>query len=152
MLLWNTSAPADVVLENHDEQYTPRLGMMKATVGPYQQRHIVVRWPFTDERAEAFLRREARQLPTDAPGLIMIQTSGSCGFYERLACDHRAKSTTRIHTRVGAVCLFRRNARDERGEDLRSETRLIINPHRSVAIPEWIVNDLDRYDPTAPEV
>ena len=53
-------------------------------VGPDEpRRHIAVRLAFTDQRADEFLRTEARQLPTDAPGLIMIQTSGAAGSWRK---------------------------------------------------------------------
>ncbi len=78
-LYWNQQPPGAVVLDDHGEPYTPRLGMTSVVAGAGQHRHITVRWPFTDTRAETFIRHEARQLPTDAPGLIMIFTSGTVG-------------------------------------------------------------------------
>ena len=50
-LYWNTSSPGSIELDDHGESYTPRLGMASAVVGDDHQRHIAVRWPFTDERA-----------------------------------------------------------------------------------------------------
>jgi hypothetical protein len=78
-LCWNTTTPGVGATDDHSHPYTPRFSAMRIAVQDGNQRHISVRWPFTDERAQEFLRSEAKQLPKDASGLIMIQTSEAIG-------------------------------------------------------------------------
>ena len=119
-LYWNHQPPGGMVLDEHGEPYTPRLSSVRVAVGDGDHRHIAVRWPFTDTRAETFIRHESRQLPTDAPGLIMIFTSGNVGAMKawRTLIERRFQPT--LNTRVSAVCLFSSGLRPtEQGEDWR---------------------------------
>ncbi len=80
LVLLNHTKPGSVVLDDHGEPYTPRLSRAQAIGGGSEpHRHIAVRMPYSDERGERFLGREARQLPTDAPGLIVIQMGRAPG-------------------------------------------------------------------------
>jgi hypothetical protein len=71
---------------------------MHRQLGPDVNRHVVVRIAFTDERAEEFLRAEARQLPTDAPGLVMIFPGGS--GWKTWEPVLRSRLQPGMHTRV----------------------------------------------------
>jgi hypothetical protein len=73
----NASAPGLVVPQDHPgEPNIPRIGFAKGVYGQDEpHRHISVRMAYADDRAEDFLRKEAKQLPADAPGLIMVQMS-----------------------------------------------------------------------------
>jgi hypothetical protein len=142
-LYWNHYAPGIAVIDDHGEPYRPGLGVMRTAVIDGQHRHIIVRWPFTDMRAEAMLTAEARQLPTDAPGLVMIQTSGAVGAMKawRSLIERRLQPT--MHTRVSAVCLFTSAIQpSESGEQWRPECKVIINPHARNPLPGWIANRL----------
>lgn len=77
---WNQQPPGAVVLDDHGEPYRPGLGAAQvAIIEGKPHRHIFVRWPFTDLRAEDMLADEAKQLSTDTPGVVMIQVSGAVG-------------------------------------------------------------------------
>ncbi|MDT0400348.1 MULTISPECIES: hypothetical protein [Streptomyces] len=43
------------------------------------QSDIVARWQFADARAQVFLDSARKQLPTDVPGLVMVDVSGALG-------------------------------------------------------------------------
>lgn len=135
-LYWNYQPPGAMILDNHGEPYSPRLSSARVFVGDSQHRHIVVRWPFTDVRAERFIRREATQLATDAPGLIMIFTSGSVGAIKAWRALIERRFQPNLNTRVSAVCLFSSGLRPtERGEDWQPECKIILNPHATHALP-----------------
>jgi len=145
-LYWNQHPPGTIVLDDHGEPYTPRLSRTSVIAGADQHRHIAVRWPFTDTRAETFIRHEARQLPTDAPGLIMIYTSGTVGAMKAWRELIERRLQPGLHTRVSAVCLFSSGQRPtEQGEDWRIECKVILNPHARLPLPEWITQQLQRF-------
>lgn len=145
-LYWNHQPPGGMVLDDHGQPYTPRLSSVRAAIGDGQHRHIAVRWPFTDTRAETFIRHEARQLPTDAPGLIMIFTSGTAGAMKAWRALAERRFQPSLNTRVSAVCLFSSGIRPtDRGEDWQPECKLILNPHAAHALPSWIVQQLQRF-------
>jgi hypothetical protein len=115
LLLLNFGQPSLFVLQDHPgEEDRPRIGVMRVvTGGDEPTRHIAVRIAFTDERAEEFLRQEARQLPNDAPGLIMIQTANTPGAFRTWGTLLARGFHPTLHTRVGAACLFSwRNCRN----------------------------------------
>ena len=61
-LYWNHQPPGAIGLDDHGEPYKPRLSSGAAAVNTdqhgqiEQHRNKTVRWPFTDMRAEAFIR------------------------------------------------------------------------------------------------
>lgn len=147
LLYWNIHPPGTVMFEDHGEPYTPRLGMAAAAIVGTDHRHIAVRWPFTDQRAQAFLEAEAKQLPKEAAGLIMMQVSGAVGAMKawRSLIEPRFQPT--IHTRVSAVCLFSSGLhwRENAGEEWRAQAKLVINPYARIPLPKWITVQLERY-------
>jgi hypothetical protein len=141
ILTLNASEPGVVVpLDHPGEPDVPRLGAAKALFGPDEpHRHIAVRMAYADDRAEDFLRKEARQLPTDEPGLIMVDLSQAPGGIVSWQPVLRRRFQPTIHTRVSAVCLF------ISGQELTSEgdavvprTRVIANTHAKYPLPDWI--------------
>ena len=66
-LFLNLTEPGKVILDDHGEGYRPGIGTAVVVVKDGEHRHISVRIAYSDDRAEQFLRREARQLPNDAP-------------------------------------------------------------------------------------
>jgi hypothetical protein len=59
LFILNQHATSQVVLDDHGEEKVPRLGMSQAIIGLGQpNRHVVVRMPFADQRAERFLTTE----------------------------------------------------------------------------------------------
>jgi hypothetical protein len=154
MLILNATGPGQVVLMNHEgEEDVPRLGRADARAGPDEpHRHIVVRLAFTDERADEFLRVEARQLPTDAPGLIMIQTSRAVGSWRRWVDLLRQRLTPDKHTRVSGICLLQSGYVDTpQGESWRPEAKLILNTHARFELPRWISETLATFAPQQQE-
>jgi hypothetical protein len=145
-LYWTMGRPDALVLDTHGQPYTPRLSMAMAHSDGNESRCIAVRWPFTDARARGFLDTEAKQLPTDAPGLIMIQTSGAIGAMKawRSLIENSFQPT--IRTRVSAVCLFSAAQRSTpEGAIWQPLTKLVINPHGRHALPTWISEQLQHF-------
>jgi hypothetical protein len=145
-LYWAMGSPGTLVLDTHGQPYTPRLGMAFSHSDGNESWCINVRWPFTDARARAFLDAEAKQLPTDAPGLIMIQTSGAVGAMKawRSLIENSFQPT--IRTRVSAICLFSGAQRSTpEGAIWQPQTKLVINPHGRLALPTWISEQLGHF-------
>jgi hypothetical protein len=151
-LYWNQQQPGAMVLDDHGEPYTPRFSSGRVIVSNGDHRHIIVRWPYTDTRVETFIRHEARQLPTDTPGLIMIFTSGNVGAMKawRALIERRFQPT--INTRVSGVCLFSSDLRaTDQGEDWHIQCKLLLNPHATHALPSWIAEQLQRFPSGEPD-
>jgi hypothetical protein len=79
----DASPPGQVLLLDHPgEPNVPRLGVASGSVGGGEAgKHISVRMPFSDERADQFLRFEARQLPKTAAALIMVEMGRAPGGF-----------------------------------------------------------------------
>ena len=141
MLTLADQRPGIIVVGSHaGEPNVSRVGAAAGVFGGDEpSRHISVRMPFADERAEAFMTGEARQLSTDAPGLIMIgmaHAAGGMKVWEPLIL-RRFQPT--IHTRVSAVCLFGGGmVSTTAGEAILDETKLLVNPHARFSLPLWI--------------
>jgi hypothetical protein len=145
-MYWNYHQPGMIILDDHGEAYTPRLAKASAIIGAEERRHIIVRWPFTDTRAEAFMTSEARQLSTDAPGMIMIYTSGNIGAMKAWRALIERRLQPNIHTRVSAVCLYSSGFRStDNGDDWLIACKLIPNPHARNPLPRWISEQLGRF-------
>jgi hypothetical protein len=158
-LYWNYQPPGAMVLDDHGEPYTPRLSSGAVAFSTDQNgqidqhRHIAVRWPFTDVRAETFIRHEARQLPTDAPGLIMIYTSGTVGAMKAWRALIERRLQPNLNRRVSAVCLFSSALQEtEQGEGWKVECKLILNPHARIPLPQWIIEQLERFPSSEPDI
>jgi hypothetical protein len=135
-----------MVVDDHGEPYTPRLSTARTAHIDGQDRHIVVRWPFIDMRAEKVFRDETVQLPTDVPGLIMIFTSGNVGAMKTWRAPIERRFQPTLHTRVSAVCLFSSGLLPtEQGEDWRVQCKLLLNPHATHPLPSWIVEQFQRF-------
>jgi hypothetical protein len=144
----NFMEPMRLVVEDHGEEYGPRLGVAQGTAGGDQwPRHVIARVPFSDERADEFLRSEARQLPKDSPGLIMIGTSDATGAIKTWESTLRSRLQPAQHTRVSGICLFQSGQETtDAGEAVVPRTKLIINPHAREPLPAWIERSLRRYE------
>jgi hypothetical protein len=148
ILSLNVSAPTIITLVDHPgEPNIPRLGFAKVVSGPGEpnSRHISVRMAYADDRAEAFLRREAKQLPIDSPGLIMVQVSRARGGIRSWEPILKRRFQPDIHTRVSAVCLFRSGHEPTpAGEAWIPKMTLIQNPHARRQLPPWIADTLSK--------
>ncbi len=118
----STSGP--IVPDDHGEERRPRIGQAKI-----KTRRVVVRLPFSDERAENLLRRESAQLPTEGPGLIVVHMGNAPGVFISWEPLLRRRFQPTVHTRVGAVCLFSAGTvLTERSFAVLSQTKLL-NSH-----------------------
>jgi hypothetical protein len=121
---------------------TPVIGLVAFVAGgangsPLHQ--VAVRMPFSDTRAEQFLTAEARQLPSDGPGLIMIDGPTSENELKVWTPLIQRRFQPRIHTRVGGVCLFGGGMTPSGNSyDWLVQAKLITNAHARVPLPEWI--------------
>jgi hypothetical protein len=147
ILTLNASQPGLVVpLEHSGEPNVPRLGCAKALSGLSEpHRHISVRMAYADDRAEDFLRKEAKQLPSDSPGLIMVQMSRAPGGFKSWEPVLRRRLQPTQHTRVSMVCLFGSGYQlTPEGEAWILETKLIPNPNARFPLSTWITDALSK--------
>jgi hypothetical protein len=147
-LFLNHSLPGQVVLQDHEgEENAPRLGCVKAIYGPDEpHRHISVRMAFADDRANDFLRKEAKQLPKDAPGLIMVRMAHAPGGFKAWEPLLQRRFQPSLHTRVSGVCLFQSwNQLTTNGEAWMPTTKLLLNPNSRFPLPEWVINSLTKF-------
>lgn len=145
MILNHTTANQVVPYQHPEDDGHPRLAMAKAIVGGSEPpRQLSVTMPYADARAEAFLTSEARQLPTDAPGLVMIDKANAPGGFKEWVPLLQRRLQPKIHTRVSGICLFFEAILPaERGIAQLMETRLLRNPHARLPIPAWIVSAVE---------
>jgi hypothetical protein len=120
----------------------PTIGiMMFVGGGPDRGPHhkISVQIPFTDDRAEEILRTEARQLPKNEIGLVMINASGGAGSFDVWASLIGKRLRPDIHTRVSGVCLFEGSmVPNSYRYDWLIQTKLIVNKYARSQLPSWI--------------
>ena len=144
MLILNKQVVGQVVLSDHGDVPVPRLGAARTIIGQ-PSRHVVARVPFADERAEQFLTTEARQLPTDAPSLIMVDMGGVPGGFASWVPIIERRFQPAMHTRVGAVCLFGSGLESTpRGAAVLFDTQLISNRYAKIPLPDWIKATISR--------
>jgi hypothetical protein len=141
LLILTQGRPGEVVISQHvGEEYRPRFGVAKRIRSMTEpDRHLHVRMPFTDARAAEFVDHEARQLPRDAPGLIMIDVGSAPGAFREWEPLIKQRFQPTIGTRVSGVCLFSSGViLTPDGAAYPSETRLLVNPHAKVRLPPWV--------------
>ncbi len=141
-LMLTDSIPGQVIVPSvqGNGENTIRLAMVQVISGGGQPpRHIVARMPFSDERAEQFLRDEAKQLPTDAPGLIMIDAGATPISLRDWEVVLKNRLQPAQHTRVSAIALFHSlgGLNDQAGR-LGLSGRLLLNPHAKFRLPTSI--------------
>jgi hypothetical protein len=144
LLLLNQNQPGAMVLDDHGEPNVPRLGQAQVIGGGTEpHRHIAVRMAYADDRAERFFGREARQLPTDAPGLMMIGMGRAPGGFKVWQPLIQRRLQPKINTRVSAVCLLSGGSVDTPdGEKILNEIKLLTNPHAAFLLPQWLAEAL----------
>jgi hypothetical protein len=152
LLLSGHFEPATVKLEDRGEAPVPRLSTVWADavgdVGNIQRRALLVRHAFSDARAKRFLTREAAQLPSHEPGLVMLHSPTIWGpnppwipLLERLLRPSQ-------HTRVSAVALFASRFADRTaGLAPVDASRLVINRHAKQPAPDWLLARLQAAAP-----
>jgi hypothetical protein len=141
----NQTPPGQAAVQDYGEPIRPRIAITTFQVDAGNTRKtITVRIPFEDERAESFITHEARQLPTDHPGLIMFDmttaVSGMTAWKPLLVRRLQPKQ----HTRVSAICMFTGNyMMTSKGFGWFPDAAVLKNEHAHIPIPEWIVNRLE---------
>lgn len=111
--------------------------------GPHHQ--IQIRIPFTDDRANNILADEAKQLPKEGRGLVMIDVSRAGGSFESWEPLFRRRFQPTLHTRVSGVCLFEgATAPTDQQYEWLCRTKLVTNPYAKVQLPEWIQNAIEQ--------
>jgi len=141
----NEGVPGLVAPQEYEgEPNVPRLGAARAIVGVNEPpRHVAVRMPYADERAELFFRREAPQLPRDAPGIIMVDGRNLPGGFRAWEPLIRRRFQPAINTRVSALSMFYRAILLAEGAITSVlEVDSVFNPHAAVPLPDWIVRTL----------
>jgi hypothetical protein len=145
LLILNQQPVGQVVVHDHGEANVPRIGMARVVVGPGEpNRHVAIRMPYADQRAERFLTSEARQLPRQGPGLIMADMALAPGGFRSWEPAIKRRFQPTQHTRVGGVCMFSSGlVPTEGGEACLFETKLIPNEHANTALPAWICTTIE---------
>ncbi len=144
VIYFNTSQPGQVGVDDHGFPSVPRLAQARV-VGENGKpvRHIAVRMPYFDSRGNQFLATEAAQLPGDAPGLIMVQTSGAPGALKKWIPVLEAEFQLELYRQVSGVCLFMGgHYLTDRGEEQRIETKLVLNKGAKHQLPVWLQANL----------
>jgi hypothetical protein len=145
LLILTRGRPGEVLICQHPgEEYRPRFGSAKRVHGPSElDRHLHVRMPFSDERAAQFVEGEAKQLPPDGPGLIMIDVSSAPGAFREWEPLIRRRFQPTINTRISGVCLFSSGVLvTPHGGTCPSQTRLLVNPYAKVSLPPWVTETI----------
>jgi hypothetical protein len=127
---------------DYDGDVRPRFCRMQCELDPSNGvfRRIVVRVPYSDARADRFLRRKAAQLPNFGPGLIMVHMRGAPGGFTRWEQLLGAQFRPDNYGWVGGVCLFLDAVTlTNRGAAVLSQTKVIANPYAATPLPHWIL-------------
>lgn len=106
---------------------------------------------YSDPRGDQFLRRKAKQLPTDSPGLVMVDVGRAIGAgsgWEGLLAERFGRG---LHTRVSGVCLFETFTMFSLGLTWGLAASYLPNDGARMQSPDWLVASLRRW-PTMPEV
>jgi hypothetical protein len=145
-VLIKTGHPTRIVPTPIPEDSVPRLAVAKGIAGPGEVgRQVIVRAPFADERAEDVLTREAKQLPRQECGLVMVDVGGQPSALDSWPQLIPPRFTSSQHTRVAGVLLFMTGMTLTTG-GLKTliYPKLIINPHANAPLPRWIIEVVDR--------
>jgi hypothetical protein len=141
LLLLNHCNPMQIVPKDlPEEPNLMRLGQAKAIGGGGEPaRHIAVRMPYADSRARQFLAKEARQLPKDAPGLIVVDIVNAPGGIKSWEPLLQRALQPSVHTRIGGICIFMPClVLTDDGIASLLHTKFIPNPHATLPLPPWI--------------
>jgi hypothetical protein len=141
LLVTNDTKPGQISPKERDPgNPSPIIGMSRGVVANgVPERHVVVRLAYSDDRAEFFLKAEARQLPTENPGLIVLETTETRGSERDWIAVFARRLHPGQHTRVGGILLISGGIESSAGGSLwKQYSRGIINPHAAIPLPEWI--------------
>jgi hypothetical protein len=145
LLMLTQGRPGEFVGCQHlGEEYRPRFSAGKRVrIATEPDRHLVVRLPFSDERAAQMVHDEAQQLPGDAPGLIMIGVGAVPEALREWEPLIKRRFQPTINTRVAGVCLFSSGVvLTVDGAACPSQTKLVVNPRATVPLPPWVTETI----------
>ena len=144
LLVVRPAVQGQSIIQEQTMDAVSRRCMSKGVVSPDGCRWISVRMKFGDERAEEFLRSEAKQLPKETPGIILARMSRAPSGMATWAPMLKRRFQPNLHTRVGGVCLyFQGLLLTPAGMALLTETNIIENPHAKMPLPAWVRNRLE---------
>jgi len=123
----------------------PRMAISRAVVGPDEiNRQIVVRVPFADERAEDILAVEARQLPKQESGVVMVDATRQRMAFSSWPGRIPQRFTPVQHTRVAGVILFAfATIPTSEGLAWLPSVVLLSNPHATKPLAGWIIESIE---------
>ena len=102
-----------------------------------------VRIPYSDNRAETLLRTEAKQLPKEYPGIVLVDIRRLPSAFNTWEALLRRRLQPSVHPRVGAVGLFMDQVVPTPGGMVtQTEVRTIVNDHATRTPPLWLVERL----------
>jgi hypothetical protein len=144
-VLVKSGNPAFLVPSILPDDSRPRMSVGRTIVGPGQpNRQIIVRLPFADQRAEDTLSEEAKQLPKDESGLVMVDVGGQPTAFESWSKLIPLRFARSLHTRVGGVILFMLGTTlTIEGLMAVAYLKLIPNPNARFPLPRWVTEVVD---------
>ena len=135
----NSCAPGDIVPFDHGTEYHPAVGTARVQGKGDKRKHAIVRHVFTDERAAEFLSRKSKQLPKDAPGVIVLHVSGATGAIAawRILLQNRFRPDR--YSRVSAIVLVDSGSYGTPdGEAWLHSAQVVLNAYAAKALPDWV--------------
>lgn len=146
-LFLNDMPAGQVIVQEREEDEAPKLGVAYVQAEGDLRRHIMVRLPFADARAERFLGSESKQLPAHAPGLVMVQLSQAAGALKSWEPLLRRRFQPSLHTRVSGTYLLSgsQTTDEEGGERIQYQGKLMENEHAKLDLPSWVRDSLNRH-------
>lgn len=154
LLAVNLSPDGQQVIYSSGEK-PPKSRISQATVqigsGRVTKR-VITHIPYSDRRAEAFLTSEARQLPKEFSGLIMIDVTRTLGGLNDWIPLIQNRLQPNLHTRISGVCLFQPELRVvESGMEWFPNTCFVRNPHARMPLAAWANGRLNQFKLTVPK-
>ena len=144
-ILVKAGDPQVVVPSLLESDNRPRMAVARALIGPGQlNRQMIARVPFQDQRAEEILRIEARQLPRNECGIVMVNVNRQPSAFESWSLRVPERFAGGQHTRIAAVVLFMHaTMATNNGLMWLPFLRVIQNPRATKPLPRWIVETLE---------
>ncbi len=116
----------------------PRMVVVHAISGAgAPERQVILRVPFADQRAEDVMTAEAKQLPKNESGLVMVDVAGQPSAFDAWPPLITRRFTPTLNTRIAGVCMFMHAIHGVNG--WMPTTKLATNPHAKVPLAPWII-------------
>ena len=141
-LIMKSGDPRAVIVSAYPDDRRPRMAVAGMVVGPdAPNRQVVVRIPSADERAAPVLKAEAKQLPEDGSGLVMVNTNRQPSAFTSWPDLVRDRFASKQHRRVGGLLMFMSFAGDAEG--WKHSVKLISNPYARSPPADWIMQAIE---------